>query len=154
MTTITDKSSVYTRWMDLSTRLINIMDVTDERREKITKEVRGFIELFEDEEIHEWDSIANYEFYGETDIGGIANNANHFGKYFVLFERDEFGGRFYNQICAATRAGLDVATGNCGGVIGYTIGDILEAFDGCIPDWVCAGMGISGDEDEDLGVWL
>jgi len=146
--------NTYEKWMDLSTRLINIMDVTDERRKKITKEVRGFIELFKVEKIHGWDSIADYEFYGKTDIGSIANDTDYFGKYFVPYERDEFGGRFRNQLCAATRAGLDVVTHNCGGVVGYTIGDLREAYDGQIPGWVYAAIEIAEDEGDDMGVWL
>ena len=63
--------------------------------------------------------------------------------------------RFYNQISAVTRAGLDVATEEWGGgVIGYTIGDLQDMYTNEIPDWVKNSVGITGKEDRDIGVWL
>ena len=44
--------NVYEKWMDFSTRLVALMDVTGERREKIMNEVVGFIEMYEGDEIH------------------------------------------------------------------------------------------------------
>lgn len=134
--------NTYQKWMEFSTRLITIMDVTDERREKIMNEVVGFIEMYEGDEIHGWDTITDHV-------------SECFGEYLVISEDGEFGGKFYNQISAVTRAGLDVATEEWGGgVVGYTVGDVRKAYDGHIPDWVCKAIGVDQDESDDVGVWL
>ena len=128
--------------MDFSTRLINIMDVTDERREKIRNEVTGFIEMYEGDDIHGWDTIDDH-------------TSECFGEYLVVSEDGEFGGKFYNQITAVTRAGLDVATEEFGGgVIGYTVGDLQDMYDNKIPDWIKNAICITGDENRDMRVWL
>jgi hypothetical protein len=146
--------NTYQKWMDFSTRLINIMDVTDERREKIMIEVRSFISRFKDEEIHGWDTTAEYKFYGKYCIGSIADDTTYFGEYMVISE-DGIGGKFYDHISAATKAGLDVATEEFGGgVIGFTIGDVRKAYNGHIPDWVCKAMDIEGDEEDGDYIWL
>lgn len=147
--------NTYQKWMDFSTRLISIMDVTDERREKILNIVRSFINKFEDEEIRGWDTTAEYKFYGKYDISGIANDTTYFGEYRTDSMYEPKVTSFYNQIECVTRAGLDVATEEfCGGVVGYTVGDIRKAYNGHIPDWVCKAMDIEGDEKDDVHVWL
>ena len=147
--------STYQKWMDFSTRLISIMDVSDERREKITNTVRRFINKFEDEEIHGWDTVGDYKFYGRWGIAGIAEDTTYFGEYRTDKMYEPKITSFYNQIECVTRAGLDVATEEFGGgVIGYTVGDVRKAYDGHIPDWVCRAIDIHGDEKDDFGVWL
>jgi len=155
MTTITEKSSVYARWMDVSTRLINIMDVTPARKDKIMYQVRSFIRNFEDEEIHGWDTYTEYKFYGRIDVSGIADDTNHFGEFWLDGVDEPKWNSFYNQISVVTRAGLDLATQEWGGgVVGYSIGDLRKAYDGQIPDWMCNALELTGDEDDDMGVWL
>jgi hypothetical protein len=142
--------------MDFSTRLIDIMDVTDERREKILNIVRSFISRFEDEEIRGWDTFSNYKFYGDGyDIGGIAEDTIYFGEYRTDKMYEPKITSFYNQIGCVTRAGLDVATEEFGGgVIGYMVDDIRKAYGGYIPDWVRRAVDIRGDESDDMNVWL
>lgn len=147
--------NTYQKWMDFSTRLISIMDVTDERREKILNKVRSFISRFEDEEIHGWDTPAEYKFYGKYCIRSIADDATYFGEYLTDNMREPKVTSFYNQMCCATKAGLDVATEEFGGgVIGFTIGDVRKAYNGHIPDWVCEAMDIEGDEEDGDYIWL
>jgi hypothetical protein len=134
--------NTYEKWMDFSTRLINIMDATAARREKILYEVTGFIEMYEDDDvIGRWESIADH--FDEC-----------FGEYQVISGDGEFGGKFYNQTGAVTRAGIDVATAHVGGVIGFTIGDIINMYDGVVPEWVLSTLAITGDEDRNMYVWL
>lgn len=144
--------NAYNKWLDFSTRLAGVLDVTDARREKILEEVRGFINIFEDEDIHGWDTSAYYEFYGHADIGGIADDTTYFGHFHLDGDK---GTGFYNQISAITRAGLDVATEDWGGgVLGFTVGDIRKAYDGRIPEWVAQVIEISIDDHDDIALWL
>ena len=143
------------KWMDFSMRLINLMDITDNRREKIRATVINFINKFEDEEMHGWDTYAEYKFYGGADIGGIAEDTTYFGEYRLDSMYEPAWNSFYNQISVVTRAGLDVATGDFGGgVMGYTIKDIIDMYDGNIPEWVLSILEITGREDQNDGVWL
>ena len=143
------------KWMDFSMRLINLMDITDNRREKIRATVINFINKFEDEEMHGWDTYAEYKFYGGAAIGGIAEDTTYFGEYRLDSMYEPAWNSFYNQISAVTRAGLDVATGDFGGgVMGYTIKDIIDMYDGNIPEWVLSILEITGREDQNDGVWL
>jgi len=148
-------TQIYTRWMDVSTRLISIMDVTDARRDKILKAVQGFIRRFEDEEIHGWDKTIEYKFHGRYCIGSIANDSCYFGEFWQDWKDKQKERSFYNQLCTVTKAGLDVATQEWGGgVVGYTIGDLRKAYERCIPDWICSALELTGDEDDEQDVWL
>jgi hypothetical protein len=134
--------NTYEKWMDFSTHLISIMDVTCQRREKIMSEVTGFIEMYEgDDVIPRWESIVDH--FDEC-----------FDEYRIIYEDGEFGGEFYNQISTIMRAGIDVATGHLGGVIGFTIGDIISMYDGAVSEWVLSTLEITGDEDRNMNVWL
>jgi hypothetical protein len=147
--------NTYEKWMDFSTRLIGIMDVTDERRAKIMNEVTDFIDKFKDEEIHGWDTYAEYKFYDKCDIGEISDDTNYFGAYRLDSMYEPRWNSFYNQINTVTRAGLDVATEEFGGgVIGYTVGDLQTMYDDEIPEWAKNAAGIIGTEDRNCGVWL
>ena len=147
--------NTYEKWMQFSMRLINLMDITDARREKIRSTVVNFIDKFADEEIHGWDTYAEYKFYGKADIGGISEDTTYFGEYRLDSMHEPACGSFYNQISAVTRAGLDVATGEFGGgVIGYTVGDIIGMYGGNPPEWVLSTLEITGREDPNDGIWL
>lgn len=147
--------NTYTKWMDFSTRLINIMDITDERRAKILNSVTSFIERFKDEEIHGWDTTSEYKFYGKYCVGSIADDTTYFGEYRLDGMYEPNWNSFYNQVSAVARAGLDVATEEFGGgVVGYTIGDIQDMYADEIPDWVLSTLEITGREDQNDGIWL
>ena len=147
--------NTYEKWMQFSMRLINLMDITDARREKIRSTVVNFIDKFADEEIRGWDTYAEYKFYGKSDVGGISDDTNYFGEYRLDSMYEPTWNSFYNQISAVTRAGLDVATEEFGGgVLGYTIGDIIDMYDGNIPEWVLSTLEITGREDPNDGIWL
>ena len=147
--------NTYEKWMQFSTRLINLMDITDARREKILSTVVNFIDKFADEEIRGWDTYTEYKFYGKADIGGISEDTTYFGEYRLDSMYEPTQNSFYNQISAVTRAGLDVATGEFGGgVLGYTLGDIIDMYDGNIPGWVLSTLEITGREDINDGIWL
>lgn len=148
--------NTYEKWLDFSTRMANILNVTSERREKIIQTVTGFINRFEHEDIKGWDAFANYTFYGEGyGISDLSDDTTYFGQYRLDAMYEPKTTSFYNQISAITRAGLDVATGDFGGgVLGFTIGDVRTMYDGRIPEWVNNMLEISGDEDDDTSLWL
>ncbi|MDI9689729.1 hypothetical protein [Burkholderia cenocepacia] len=67
-------------------------------------------------------------------------------------------GRFGDMLSACVRAGFDMAVAPSAGVIGFTIGDVRDVFDGSIPDWIADRFGenkhalLTAGRDE--GVWL
>jgi hypothetical protein len=66
-------------------------------------------------------------------------------------------GNFGTMLSACVRAGFDMAVEPSAGVLGFTVGDLIDAFDGEIPDWVSQrfhdkdALLSAGRED---GVWL
>lgn len=134
--------NTYEKWMDFSTRLIEVLNVTDERKKQIRNEVTNFISGFEGKEIQGWDSITD-------DVD------EYCGEYLIISEDGEIDGEFYNQISAVTRAGLDIVTEEFGGgVIGFTVGDLQDMYEDDIPDWVKNSIGIFDDDGRDEDIWL
>jgi len=120
--------------MDFSTRIVKYAyDVTEERRDKILDQVTWFIKMFRGTKIVGWDDKHDKEGY----VCDAVNES--FEEYCQPTENDPRAGKFYNQIKAAIRAGLDVALPDRagGGVVGFTVGDLRKMYTRGIPQWVC-----------------
>lgn len=67
-------------------------------------------------------------------------------------------GRFGHMLCSCVRAGFDMAVSPSGGVVGFTVGDLRDIFDGTIPDWIADQFAenkpalLSAGREE--GLWL
>lgn len=66
------------------------------------------------------------------------------------------GGKFYYQVVCCIQAAFGLAvTPSLGGVIGYTVGDIRNIWDGNVPDWAKEGWETSFDSmSKETLLWL
>jgi hypothetical protein len=136
-------------WLDFSTRLLNAYNLTKKRKEKAHRDITEFISMYEGEEVKDWDNAA-------TSHGLVCE---HFDDYFHEHDyMDKYGGHkvnsYFNLLRSCVRAGLDVAVGRVGGVIGFTVGDLKKIYGGKIPERVMKATGINYSWKDDEGVWL
>ncbi len=147
------------RWLDWSTRIAKTLKITDRRKERMLKEIMGFIEGFEeyDYDIAGWD----HEIFG---LGTFMCDKvdDYFSEFLVYNEHGEQTGKFGTQILCAIRSGLDTIIPyqmRSAGVVGFvTMGTIREMYPEGIPDWVTktfTAFGKSIDEISDENpIWL
>jgi hypothetical protein len=140
-------------WMDFATRLIkHTYNATPERINKLLDQVTGFIEVFKDTEIVGWD-------HEHEEEGYICDAVSEsFDEYKVINIHGEQVGKFYNQICCAIRAGLDVALPEqaSSGVIGFTVGDLRRMYPEGLPLYVRTFFDppLSDEAEDGEAVWL
>lgn len=154
------------RWKQFSLGLArnSYPNITPARREKLLAEVEDCIEYVVCnglDAINDWD-VADYRdgrLY-EYSAGTRVSDWMWDNRYEREVE-DRKGnvevacGRFGTMIICCVRAGFDVAVSPSGGVLGYTIGDVRNIFDGGLPDWVKEFFTDSLDSASDNeSVWL
>jgi len=140
-----DYKVVSERFLDFSVRIAEkgFPNITDKRRERLSKEVRSFLEYLIDfcerEEEDEGDILEGWD-------GGQIEA--HMIEY---FEQDGFWietregvkeGKFYNMLQCCVRAGIDAALNyfKGGGVLGFNLGDLRKMYDKEIPQWLQEGL--------------
>lgn len=151
-----DREIIYERWLDFSLRLADTLDVTPARKEKIKNKIESFIHMYNDpvyidKPILGWDRHSG----GWQCIGSHADE--YFGKYEVWNrKREEYTGRFFNQLLSCIKAGLDVAVPDMcgGGVLGFDIGTIRKMYKDGVPDWLSEVLELEGNEPAETPVWL
>lgn len=155
------------RWKKLSLGLArSYSDLTTARKSKLLKEVDNCIEWVVCnglETVTDWDSRVRYgngcydESAGERVDQFLWDNRYEFERNFKNGRFELVTGRFGQMLSSCVRAGFDVAVNPSAGVIGFTVGNLRDVFDGAIPDWVAqyfdnpAALLTAGD---DVGVWL
>jgi hypothetical protein len=128
----------FKRWEGFATKMAaKYPDVTEQRRKKIAEQVAHYFywRHFQNDwpMMEDWDGNE-----GNCCVGDEVTE--FFEKYLRWNERkEEYVGKFYDQITCCIRAGFDLAVKQSGGVVGFTAGDIREIFDGDVPDWVTKG---------------
>jgi hypothetical protein len=151
-----DREIVYERWLDFSLRLADTLDVTSARREKIKNEIKNFIHMY------------NYPAYIDKPILGWDRNpegwlsiGSHADEYFANYEvwsrkREEYTGKFSNQLLSCIRAGLDVAVPDMcgGGVLGFSTSTIKKMYNDKVPSWLSEVLELDGNEPADMPIWL
>jgi len=158
----------YERWKQMSLGLArNYTNLTPARRAKLLDEVECCIDWVVCnglETVADWDSGVQYGKGWHERYESVSARVDTFlwdNRY--EFERENkhgvevVRGRFGDMLSACVRAGFDVAVSPSGGVIGFTVGDLRDIFDGSIPDWVAAHFEdpaavLAAGRDE--GVWL
>lgn len=119
----------YERWLDFAQRMAlqGWPHLTEARKQKIHRDVTVFISFYSDchEDVEGWDS-------------GPAYVCDHFEECFGVhkhWENENAPNRYHLQLSCCIRAGVDVATEDCCGVVGFTLGDVRRMFNGQLPDW-------------------
>lgn len=135
----------YERWKQLSLGLANTYkSLTPQRHEKLLLEVGGCIDWIVCnglETIEDWDNGVRGE-YGRDQAAGermdeyLWERNYEFERTYYNGEVDLIRGRFGNMLSACVRAGFDVAVSPSAGVIGFSVGNLIDACGGEIPDWV------------------
>lgn len=155
------------RWKRLSMGLArSYTDLTPARKKKLlaeTEECIDWVVCNGLETVKNWDSGV-YE-NGRLAWSSVSTRVDEYlwdNRY--EFERENkhgfelVCGRFGNMLSSCVRAGFDMAVSPSGGVIGFTIGDVRDIFDGTIPDWIADQFAedkpalLAAGRDE--GVWL
>lgn len=138
------------RWKEFTKAYINYAPITDARKARLLRESEYFIGMFSDESEPDetWD-----EYVGDAFTAHFEDYLEH-----IFVNTSDWTGGYYKdnshyfviQLECALRAGINAASGGYGGVIGFTVGDIREMFDGEIPGWVARNyyrelVGVSDD---------
>jgi hypothetical protein len=151
-----DREIVYERWLDFSLRLADTLDVTPARKEKIKNQIESFIHMYRypayiDKPILGWDGTPE----------GWLSIRSHADEYFANYEvwsrkREEYTGKFSNQLLSCIKAGLDVAVPNMcgGGVVGFTTSTIKRMYKDKVPSWLSEVLELEGNEPVDTPIWL
>lgn len=133
------------RWKKLSIGLArSYSDLTKARKEKLISEVEECIDWVVCnglETVEDWDS-GIYE-NGRLAWGSASTRVDDYlwdNRYEVERENkhgvEVVRGRFGDMLSACVRAGFDMAVAPSGGVVGFTVGDLRDIFEGAIPDWI------------------
>lgn len=154
------------RWKQLSTGLARShTDLTPARKKKLLAEVEECIDWVVCnglETVIDWDDSANIDGIQWDCAGTRVDDYLWDNRY--EFERenkhgvDVVRGRFGEMLSACVRAGFDMAVSPSGGVVGFTVGDLRDIFDGHVPDWISDQFAenkpalLSAGREE--GVWL
>lgn len=141
------------RWLDFAKKIITVMAITPNRKEKLIDEVEGFIGIYGvgKREIIGWDTTLQN---GDMCVSSLFDE--HFQEYETWNPKtEEYTGKFHNQLSCAIRAGIDVVTQEWGGgVFGFDIEDLKNMYDGRIPRWVSNALGLTGYEQDNQMLWL
>lgn len=141
------------RWLGFATRLVSVMEITQDRKQKLIREIKSFIAIYEVEnrEILGWDTTRSN---GDMSVGDMFDD--HFSDYETWNEKlGKYTGKFHNQLACAIRSGIDVVTCEFGGgVLGFDFGDLQTMYAGNIPDWVSEAMQFTGEEKSTDMLWL
>lgn len=157
------------RWKQLSCGLARgYTNLTPVRKAKLLNEVDCCIDYMVCnglETVADWDSGVRYgnEWHEHYESAGSRADTFLWDNRYVFERETKHGveivcGRFGNMLSACVRAGFDVAVSPSGGVIGFTVGDLRDIFDGEIPDWIADQFAenktalLAAGRDED--VWL
>lgn len=135
----------YERWKQLGLGLARgYRNLTAARQAKLLDEVEcciGYVACNGLETVEDWDCPVERDGIRWECAGDRVRDYLWDGRY--EFERQYKNGniklvrgRFGDTLTACVRAGFDVAVAPGGGVIGFTVGDLRDVFDGPIPDWV------------------
>lgn len=142
------------RWKDFALRMARngYPAITEERKNHLKRDI---LEMFDTLE-------SNKEWRGITDWDGDSDSV-YFGDFFAeFFERHTHWNRneeprdtkFISMLHCCVRAGLDMASKQSGGVIGFNKADILRMYPSGVPHWVM-DFDVPWDEiPDDDGLWL
>lgn len=145
----------FERWKEFCRAMIfNVYThLTDQRRAKLWAEIEEFIDWHKDDPIDGWDGEFHlndlfdewfYRYSGHIYVEGKTHG--------YLKEEPRY---FFNQLRCITRAGIDVATGQLYGVLGFTVGDMKQLFGGEMPAWFCELYeNLTEETPENMGLWL
>ena len=159
----------YNRWKQLSLGLARgYADLTPARKAKLLDEVECCIDYVVCnglETVEDWDMGVRYgngfherhESVGTRVDAYLWDSRYEFEREYKNGNIEVVRGRFGDMLVACVRAGFDVAVAPSGGVIGFTVGDLRDIFDGTIPEWVTEHFEepaavLAAVRDE--GVWL
>lgn len=158
----------YDRWKALSTGLArSYRKLTPQRRKKLLEEIENCIDWVVCnglDTVEDWDSSVRRD--GTLYYDSASTRVDDYlwqSRYEFERSRRNGGvelvrGRFGDMLSACVRAGFDMAVAPSAGVIGFTVGDLRDVFDGSIPDWIADQFGenkpalLAAGRDE--GVWL
>jgi hypothetical protein len=150
------------RWKRLSLGLARTgyPTLTPARQKKLLTTIEDFIDDLTSwndlKDICDWDGNAGTVYVCDELSNYLRNNRYE-------FERERKGwcrtvtGRFGTMLSACVRAGFDMAVSPGAGVIGFTVGNLRDIFDGTIPDWVAKRFKNPATlytAERDDGVWL
>ena len=158
----------YERWKELSLGLArSYKALTPQRHKKLLEEVENCIDWVVCnglDTVEDWDSSVRrdgtlyYESAGTRVDDYLWQNRYEFERSSRSGEVELVRGRFGDMLSACVRAGFDMAVEPSAGVIGFTVGDLRDVFEGGIPDWIADRFGenkgalLAAGRDE--GVWL
>lgn len=157
------------RWKQMSLGLArSYTDLTPARKKKLLAEVEECIDWVVCnglETVDDWDSGVRYgKGWHERYESASTRVDTYLWDNRYKFERENkhgvevVRGRFGDMLSACVRAGFDMAVAPSGGVVGFTVGDLRDVFDGEIPDWIADQFAenkpalLAAGRDE--GVWL
>lgn len=158
----------YERWKQVSIGLARSYEnLTPARKVKLLSEVEECIDWVVCnglETVEDWDSSVRY---GNSRHEYYESASTRVDQYLwdnrYEFERENkhgvevVRGRFGDMLSACVRAGFDMAVAPSGGVVGFTVGDLRDIFDGTIPDWIAEHFENPAElmnAGRNEGVWL
>lgn len=121
------------KWEDFAVRMMRTCFdfLSEEEKEELIRRIRDFIDFYEGEKIEGWED-GDYDCWMPTDQA-----RDVFSDLFEVKNDELVQTEKGKAVFCSLRAGIDVATENYGaGVIGFTKGDLLEMYDGNLPEWV------------------
>lgn len=155
------------RWKQLSLGLAkSYKNMTPARKGRLIAEVDNCIEWVVCnglETVNDWDSSVTADGI-QWDCAGtrvddfLWDNRYEFERNYKNGSFKLVTGRFGEMISACVRAGFDMAVAPSTGVVGFTVGNLRDIFDGMIPDWIADQFAenkpalLNAGRDE--GVWL
>ena len=155
------------RWNQVSLGLArSYTDLTPARKAKLLAAVEDCIEWVVCnglETVEDWDA-AVYENGQLVEYSASTRVDDYLWDNRYEFERENkhgvevVRGRFGDMLTSCVRAGFDMAVSPSAGVVGFTVGNLRDIFDGAIPDWIADQFAenkpalLSAGRDE--GVWL
>lgn len=158
----------YERWRQLSIGLArSYRTLTPQRQKLLLEEVANCIDWVICnglDTVDAWDSSVRgkghlYYEAASTRVGDyLWQHRYEFERMYRNGETELIRGRFGDMLSACVRAGFDMAVAPSAGVIGFTVGNLRDVFDGLIPDWITDQFGENKrallEADRDEGVWL
>jgi hypothetical protein len=134
------------RWTETSKGMAKNLfpTITEARRKRLIIEVEDFIDyvcsFYPLQDIQDWDgNLGSVYVCDELDDYLYRNGFRHFNNRFDPYHKSkvevERETRFANLISCCVRAGFDLAVKQSGGVLGFSVGDFRQIFNGEVPDW-------------------
>lgn len=131
----------FEQWKEFSTKAIEILNITDARKEKLRVNIAHFFGEVEQNwgisDIDDWEDIMTlfYDFFAD---------------FYVKSDKEKCSS-FQSQLHAIIRSGIDVVSGNVGVVDWFSAGDIKSMFGGQIPKYVTDRFTPTAfDDDENI----